>query len=342
MNVAFMGMGYHFGVTKSTDFFINLLREAFPGMVHFPHEETWLYLSPRKKWDVLICLQHIPAVWELEAIGARSVVLIPMFDACPKDEAFWAPYKNYKVVAFSSTLGSLLRGWGHSVHTVHYFTPVPEKSVVWDGNLRGFFWPRRPELTWQHIRPLLDGATWSRFHLHLTEATAVPTEPEAQEFQVQTSRWFEKPEEYQETLVQHNVFFSPRRYEGIGMAYLEAMALGMAVVSPDHPTMNEIITSGVNGLLFDPDHPTTIDWTQAEAWGRAARQTAIKGRLQWESGIPTLVDFLKPEPGVVVPARRHRWRRTRATWSVRIEYVLRAIFRSVKAILRKALQKSAN
>ena len=41
------------------------------------------------------------------------------------------------------------------------------------------------------------------------------------------------------------------------------MALGLLVVAPDRPTMNEYLVSGENGLLYDPAHPSSqvrSDW----------------------------------------------------------------------------------
>ncbi len=42
------------------------------------------------------------------------------------------------------------------------------------------------------------------------------------------------------------------------MSFLEAMAMGKAVVAADNPTMNEYLTHNVNGYLFNPEDPRPI------------------------------------------------------------------------------------
>jgi glycosyltransferase involved in cell wall biosynthesis len=46
---------------------------------------------------------------------------------------------------------------------------------------------------------------------------------------------------------------APRRYEGIGMAFLEAMAMEMCVVAENQSTANEYILSGKNVILYGGD-----------------------------------------------------------------------------------------
>lgn len=304
-NVAFIGLSYHFGVTKSTDFIIKLLTQEFPSMVYFDHADTWLNIPRRKCWDIVIFWQYLPEIWEIEAIAAKSVILIPMFDSCSTEKAAWDKYKPYKIMAFSSTLSGLLQEWGHQVLYSQYFPPIPAETANWKNGLRGFFWPRRPDLTWEHILPHVSAAKWHSLHLHLTEPTVIPSAQAKAHFNIQTSTWFSQADEYKQILLSHNVFFSPRRYEGIGMAFLEAMALGMAVISPDNPTMNEYIISDYNGMLYDPDNSSPIVWDNAEKWGKQARQYAVEGRNKWERAVPDILNFFEPISNIVFLPKRH-------------------------------------
>ena len=60
---------------------------------------------------------------------------------------------------------------------------------------------------------------------------------------------------YAPALRRAGIYFAPRLYEGIGISFLEAMAMGKAVVAPDNPTMNEYVTHNVNGFLYKPGGP---------------------------------------------------------------------------------------
>ena len=61
---------------------------------------------------------------------------------------------------------------------------------------------------------------------------------------------YSNSEEYMDHLSRCNIFIAPRLYEGIGLTFLEAMANGMVVLSPNSPTMNEYIQNNINGVFL--------------------------------------------------------------------------------------------
>jgi glycosyltransferase involved in cell wall biosynthesis len=244
-NVAFIGVESHFVFTKSSGF-IEALRTRLGKLAIFTSEWQWIHLPLKKRWDLVVFWQHFPKRWELDCLDADSVVLVPMLDDCPKHEGFWKPYNDCTVLCFSRTLAELISGFGLRVVQGHYYPAVPTIGAAWNGTgLRVFFWPRKPDLNWSHIRPLVSGTSWERFHVHRTDKLS----------QVPIDISSEEKRRLSKVLSDHNVFFAPRRHEGIGLSFLEAMSLGMAVVAPDNPTMNEYIQSGESGYLYDPDRP---------------------------------------------------------------------------------------
>ncbi len=54
-----------------------------------------------------------------------------------------------------------------------------------------------------------------------------------------------------EVLSQGDVFVLPSRYEGLGLALLEAMSAGLPVIASDTDGPKELVEDGVNGLLFE-------------------------------------------------------------------------------------------
>jgi glycosyltransferase involved in cell wall biosynthesis len=84
-----------------------------------------------------------------------------------------------------------------------------------------------------------------------------------------------------------DVVVLPSYYEGLPLAVLEAMAAGRPVIASRLPAIQEIITEGADGILFEPGNPADLaraigevltDPNQARRLGAAARQT-VAGRF---------------------------------------------------------------
>lgn len=57
----------------------------------------------------------------------------------------------------------------------------------------------------------------------------------------------------------YKIFVTTTLYEGNPKTILEAMASGCIVVAPNIPNINEIIESGVNGIIFDPKKDSLLE-----------------------------------------------------------------------------------
>jgi len=310
VKAAFLANSFHLTKTRSTDFFIEMLRSFFEEVAVIPNKEAWAEL-PGKKWDLLVVFQKRYPPEELEAFGARSVVLVPMYDDCRKDAAFWAQYQKFKIFCFSSTLEHLLLSYGLQAWGVRYYPQAGEMTARSspEAGLRGFFWPRVKAIDWNLVRTLIGHAEFSHFQFHWTpEIHSDLCPPSADEKLlgggIVRSSWSGDRNAYLDLLSSSNVFFAPRTLEGIGMSFIEAMAMGLCVVAPNAPTMNEYIKDGVTGLLYDPQRPTELDYSRAKEIGNAARASCIEGRERWLRALPNVRTFLE-EPPLGYRPRRH-------------------------------------
>jgi len=180
-----------------------------------------------------------------------------MYDDVPFEQAYWTRYRQFKVFCFSSTLEKLLISYGLNVWGARYY-PDPGAPIdhSWD-DLRAFFWQRYAYVDWPLVKRLMGEMEFARINLHWTpeehEAQRPPIgDEELANGKVQVSSWFKGSEEYRSYLTRYNVYFASRIYEGIGLSFLEAMAMGLCVVAPERPTMNEYIENGRAGSSMTP------------------------------------------------------------------------------------------
>jgi len=297
---------YHYK-TGSPSFFIDFLREK--GSVKVIYDSQWdggTSPSPdrinREEFDILI-LWQIMIYYDpekLKKLSCRNIIIIPMFDDIHADpDKLFLRFGNFKFISFSKVLQQRFDRIGIRSKYFQFFLNPASLPYPMDPfkELKGFFWQRTNDITWNQIRQLIDGAGFSSFHLHLAldpiwYREVLPTEEEMIKYRITITRWFDKKEDYLLALSKANVFFTPRLYEGIGLPVIEAMTMGKVVVAPDHPTMNEYITHGRNGLLYDIHDLKPLDFTSAKTIAFQAREDCLSGFENWQKARSEMLDWI--------------------------------------------------
>jgi len=291
VRIAYIDHSYHIQ-TASTMFLLDLLREIAEVDVYF--DESWLGnenvdLSEilARHYDVIVLFQVERHAKVLNDSSAR-VIFVPMYDSClPFADDFWKGLTCLEILCFCRALYERLAGWGLRTRYVQFFPEVVRFDVNTTPERAGFFWSRLPEPSWQTVKALLGQSRLSWINIHqardpLGAGPLVLADGDEEQYQLRFTEWADDKTEYTRALHQAGIFFAPRLQEGIGMAFLESMAMGKAVVAADNPTMNEYITDQVNGYLFDPNNPKPLDLHRFREIGRTARESMERGRRRWE------------------------------------------------------------
>lgn len=300
---AYIDHSYH-KKTGSTKFFIDLVSGGHD--VDLFWDESWNGGPPvnfgkiaEGRYDAIVLFQTMYPAYVIDMLGCDNIVFIPMYDNVHNlEDSFWLQYQGKaRFVSFSRTLNERLSRLGLESKYVQYFMEPQKAAGMPDFTcLRGFFWQRQHDITWSNVRRLIKKAQFSRFHLHGAVDPNFdfyhPSKSDVRKYHIQTSMWFQSKKDYSEILKDSNVFFASRLYEGIGMSFVEAMTLGQCVVVPDSPTMNEYITHGETGLLYDNNKIRPLDFSSAEALGRRARDYCIEGFLRWNNQKGELIDYI--------------------------------------------------
>ena len=303
MKILFIDHAFH-KQTRSSDFFINILRDFFEVDVVYIDQTDYAGMIALQGSDNV----DLVMLWQMDflapiflARGLRTVV-IPMYDGSSElPDLHWIWAKHARFLNFSRCLHERVRRLGATSLYVKYFVPAKQESSLpmFDGGLRVFLWQRRPELgiNLGMIETLI-GHQLTAVHIH-----DVPDDPELDTskylrrsldgYRLTVSKWFDERSAYEKVLAHSNVFIGPRQAEGIGLGFIEAMARGMLVVLTDHPTHNEYVANWMNGVLFNVDH---VDFTNFDSSAQVARlgwQTVREGHQRWLDSLPNLVAFLQ-------------------------------------------------
>lgn len=296
--IVYIGHSYH-NKTKSTVFLIDYLKEFFD--VEVILDESW---QGRPAPDLsfidesylgVIFFQLLPSREVIEKIKNDNIIYFPMYDQSGRlDYNYWNNYRDLKIINFSDTLHQKLKKWRFETMYVQYF---PEKLEFIPGKKdEVFFWQRLTILDISTIIRLLNKEK-VKIHIHKAidpnQSFANPSKEYENKFQITYSDWFDTREEMWDVIKQKGIYIAPREYEGIGMSFLEAMAMGKAVIAINNPTMNEYIRHGKNGYLFDLKNPKEIDLSNIEEVQKNTYKYMQEGNKIWNADKKRIIDFIK-------------------------------------------------
>lgn len=310
MRVAFVGPAFH-KKTQSSQFLLTLLYSAAAVDVlwdptWYDPECDWLSGFVPEEYNCIIIYQWSALLRTMRSRLSRhpNVVVVPMLDHTLRNcDGIWTDiYRTFRVLCFSAALYSMVCRYTRRAMYVQYFPSLDHlPAVKWSGSRHGYLWQRIPEINEQLIALLTNGVVFDSFTVHWAPDPKMGAQSPSVGSPIPAARfrrtsWYSSRDDYIEALSQHNIFFAPRLYEGIGMAFLEAMALGMCVVAPNTPTHNEYIRDRWNGLLYSSAAPLHLSEQLVRQAGLQARESLIVGRDKWLAQSQSAVSFLlEPE-----------------------------------------------
>ena len=335
--IAVVEMSFH-KKTKSFDFFKNLLAAHFEIREFFDDnrqngKEASIQEINEYGPDVVLYCQFIHSPHKILKLRCRNLVWVPMFDGERlRSYLGWMKYvlAGVKVLCLSQTLFAKVKHHGF-VSLYKQYCPDPAVLPLAKGNDRHpvlFFWPRS-KISWEFAKTLI--GHWQIAQVFFKNdpdpdnSISLPSEEDIKKFNIRIMEGWLSREEYLALLSSSDIFLQAREYEGVGISFLEAMAMGLCVIAPDRPTMNEYIKDGFNGCLFDPDHPHRIAGQPLKEVSHHARESMREGYEKWRNATPEIIDFISR-----VPVRGQGGNRLVLKTAILIYDALKSLYRFVK------------
>jgi hypothetical protein len=287
--LCFLGIPEH-GKTRSTDFLKNLLEQTF----ELETVEETPSDSLIDETEIFLFFQRPPSIDLLKRLKGKRIIYVPMYDEARNYNRqvirTWAPYK---IISFCRSMHEDLCAWGFNSKYIQYF-PKPMVDAPLPVDIpKAFFWRRENSYINEAIpdtviNTLLHG-TGMKLHYH----SELLDRHTCGNMVASQSSWMADKEELATLMRACSLYIAPRESEGIGMSFLDAMANGLAVAGANNPTMNEYITDGVNGYLFDLMHPGRLDLCNLQQVRKRSLETCSVGYEKWERDKWSLIDFIE-------------------------------------------------
>lgn len=298
----FIGHEFH-KTTKSSYFMQELLAEKYEIESFYidPYKitDTDFAQISGKTFDILVLWQVMPSLMELEKyIKFKTCAFFPMYDHTKTlNSPLWNEYKNCNIINFSKAFHKTCKEGGLSSYYIQYF-PKPA-DILDEGDEKSiFFWQRSDKITTKTLEKVIDIKKIDKLYLHKNTDPKNKFIPPSKnlESKVVYSSWFDTKDEMQKYIQKSALYFAPRRYEGIGMSFLEAMAAGRCVIAPDYPTMNEYIKNRETGFLYDYKRPELLTLSNIRKIQKNASEYIKQGYEKWEKEKYKIFEYIESDP----------------------------------------------
>lgn len=288
--------------TMSSNFFKELLAP------HFEISNFWDKTSqkgPRidtdtiNKHNYVVFWQRLNPIAELEKITAK-MMWVPMFDSISFDYLFWKnlSFLPIKVLCFSKVIYRQCQKFGiESIYVQYFIKPEWNEKYPPDREKNLFFW-NRGAVSFEMIKKIIDPGFLDKF-IYLSRPdpnykaeNLTSEDKERFKIQIVEMDFKNSREEYFRLVRQSGLFIAPRKKEGIGLSFIEAMSYGSAVLAYNDGTMNEYIKHGYNGYLFNEQTKELLDFSNLPEVIKNSKETAEAGYKKWLQDEKRIIDFI--------------------------------------------------
>ena len=296
--LAFVDHNYHKN-TRSGDF----LREIFSE--YFIIDDYWWSLKEEKKlidylkiYEDIFFFQSLIPSYDLLKLKGKNLMWAPMYDNLSFDWKYWKKikYVNIKLLCFSKKIKLHVDKLGcHNIGLKYFIRPKNIEFKIPQKTLNIFFWYRND----LKLNDWID-----LFNLNMINKIIYLERPDPgrksehidktilDKYKIEIiKKSFLPKNQYIEYIKNCDVFISPRKQEGIGMGFLEAISMGKYIVANNDSTMNEYITDKKIGFFIDKKNEKKIDYNDIINNVNHRIQFAKNGYLQWFKQKNEIINF---------------------------------------------------
>lgn len=300
MNILFVDHECHLR-THSADFFLEIIAPGNNVKTAYFKNAYECRLSPDDMaWaELVIFWEFLPSRFSLGCPG-KPCLFVPMYDNEWGSRFQWRriALSGMAVLSFCDKVSEHAAKCGvKNLLTVHYAID-PSKYSGHSGRVSSAVLWERGDVSLDALKRLFPKGTLQRIVLIRRgagkSAYRPVSESERKEWNIELFEGgFVSREESERLTKDCGIYIAPRYAEGIGMAFLEAMAAGKCVVAHDNATMNEYIEDGKSGILVDMRNPSPVDMEKVAASRANIQKVAKDLHSRWLAERDAIPAFMR-------------------------------------------------
>ena len=301
--ILFINNSYNFNKTASSRFFYDFLCRHYEVDIELAENDQLPYESINQKNYSAIISFYFQA--DFSKFTCKNLIYVPMYDGFVFCREKLAQLKNVKLINFCRYLHKQALAFGFKSFYIQYY-PEPQFNQNENPATRDklFYWQRRNTSFSQILKclpPKISDLGCKKTILHSVtdgdnELFIKPTNEEIKNYNIEITSWFENKTDLLDILDTTKYYIAPRKQEGIGLSFLDAMSRGCVIIAHNDRTMNEYIKNGYNGYLIDFERPKKIKFKNYQKNYKNNIELYTKGRQLYLNQLPKLEDFINEKP----------------------------------------------
>jgi len=288
--------------TNSFDFIIEFLKEKYDLTLYLSdsfEETVHVDIDAVNQYDVAFFFQILNPIDQLKKTKCK-IVWIPMYDGIEFNDEYWELLSSVpiKIIFFSKKLYDYAMQFGFDGIYVQYFKNNEEYTQVNDYTTKRIFFWYRGDITLNTIAQLIKNNNIKSMNIFNAPDSDNDDEERLDKHlfencNITFHNGFINRDEYLKLVSKNNIYIAPRLKEGMGMSFLEAMAMGLCIITHNDSTMNEYIVHGENGYLFDANNPKPLDLTKFRLMSNNSITANYNGWNKWKADINRIYKFIE-------------------------------------------------
>lgn len=297
--ILFINNSYNFNKTASSRFFYDFLCQYYEVDIELAENDQLPYDAINQRNYSAIISFYFQA--DFSKFNCKNLIYVPMYDGFVFCREKLAQLKNVKLINFCKYLHKQALAFGFKSFYIQYY-PEPHFQESQAPALRDklFYWQRRNTSFSQILKCFpskISDLDCTKTILHSVtdgenEPFIKPDDEEIKNYNIEITSWFENKKDLLDILDTTKYYIAPRKQEGIGLSFLDAMSRGCVIIAHNDRTMNEYIKNGFNGYLINFDKPKKIKFKDFEQIQQNSINTFIKGKEKYLDLLNNLVIFI--------------------------------------------------
>lgn len=300
--ILFINNSYNFNKTASSRFFYDFLCQYYEVDIELAENDQLPYDAINLRNYSAIISFYFQA--DFSKFTCKNLIYVPMYDGFVFCREKMKQLKNVKIINFCKYLHKQSLAFGFKSFYIKYY-PEPHFQESQAPALRDklFYWQRRNTSFSQILKCFpqkISNLDCTKTILHSVtdgdnEPFIKPDDEEIKNYNIEITSWFENKSDLLDILDTTKYYIAPRKQEGIGLSFLDAMSRGCVIIAHNNCTMNEYIKNGYNGYLINFDKPGKIHFYDFEKIQNNSINEYKKGLKKYLEALPELVKFINKE-----------------------------------------------